>query len=555
MSMGSLLTRRHSPPRNDCGDRTGTGSDHETLVDVEIEPKESTIVCSRDDANLNTNQLMASSSNTSPSKGRHLRSNSIVQSRSCCQNDAQGTVKSNHCIMSMKKVLPVLTIFILFFITRNYLIEQETQSVTSNNNNNLATVTANTSSNLQTNTDVITDNSSDPIPEPLARWQQREILNEFLSKIQPKTAIPNNNHKEKQQMVILAGPHYTNAEEIQKKFWMWTTYNQTQNFTKPILNNWVWPAPMPIVHAEFAEMDEVDWTPADIYYPLFEAIKTVVVKEMIKKEELFISNPRLPSRLLFQKYELKNIFKMIQEDMEEHLELGYNLVFGTDAFNHIVTFPEIQQNFIETIQQNIIPKSITGDQITVVILYQTPKLDRYISLWRKTNEPTFRDWLDQTGALSFSSCKELGIAQAILENTNWNVALIDTKGLEEDNNWDISNYIACHVMKANCDNHGLIGFDDEKDGLTTLPPTLPRQTIFGEAAWTKINEVFMSFDCKFRKSIQKYAQENGRFKVYHSSGFMKTMKHCEKMNTKFSFDLDEMKSKLMTIVKRNEIQK
>ncbi len=543
MSTVSLLTRRHSPPRNDCSDR----SDHETLVDVvEIESRESTKVCSRDDTNLHTNQLMASFGESSPSKGRNVRLISIVQS---------------------KKVLPVLTIFILLFITRfhdrihtkvnepaqdaNYLTEHETQSIISNNNNE----TANNSSNLQINTNIMNDNSTDPKPKPLARWQQREILYELLSKIQPKTPILNNNHKEKQQIVILAGPHYTNSEEIQKKFWMWTTYNQTQNFTKPILDNWVWPAPMPIVDAEFAEMEEVDWTPADIYYPLFEAIKIGVVREMIKNgEKISISNSRLPSRLLFQKYQVNKIFKMIREDMKEHLQLGYDLVFGTDAFNNIVTFPEIQQKFLESIQQNIIPTSITGDQITVVILYETPKLDRYLSLWQKPNETTFWDWLRQTNSLSFSSCKELGMALAILENTNWNVALIDTKGLEEDNNWDISNYIACHVMKANCDNHGLVGFDDENDRLTALPQKIPRHTIFGEAAWTKINEVFMSFDCKFRKGIQKYAEENERFKVYHSSGFMKTMKHCEKTNIEY-FDLDGMKSKLMTIVKRNEIQK
>ena len=90
---------------------------------------------------------------------------------------------------------------------------------------------------------------------------------EFLRTIMVKPARDkplihhkDNTRRQNQQMVIIAGPHYTGAADIQAKLWEWTTFNSTKQFTQPILNEWVWPIPEPVANDEFVELEENKWT-------------------------------------------------------------------------------------------------------------------------------------------------------------------------------------------------------------------------------------------------------------------------------------------------------
>ena len=80
------------------------------------------------------------------------------------------------------------------------------------------------------------------------------------SRDKPLIHHKDNTKHQNQQMVVIAGPHYTGAADIQTKLWEWTTFNSTKQFTQPILNEWVWPIPEPVANDKFVELEENKWT-------------------------------------------------------------------------------------------------------------------------------------------------------------------------------------------------------------------------------------------------------------------------------------------------------
>ena len=167
------------------------------------------------------------------------------------------------------------------------------------------------------------------------------------SRDKPLIHHKDNTKHQNQQMVVIAGPHYTGAADIQTKLWEWTTFNSTKQFTQPILNEWVWPIPEPVANDKFVELEENKWTPAQVYYPLIEAIKTYILRHRVHHNNLKLNHyPQPPSRLVYQKYSLKTIFSMFHDTFQQYWSMRYSLVLGTEVLNHIVKFHELGDDIL-----------------------------------------------------------------------------------------------------------------------------------------------------------------------------------------------------------------
>ena len=383
----------------------------------------------------------------------------------------------------------------------------------------------------------------------------------------------NNNHnqQQQQQLIIMGGPHHTQTNQIQSQLWQWTKYKNSNNSTQPILHQWMFPIPLPIIDAEFIEM-EVDnhhWTPPDIYYPLLEALRTFVVTEKVQKKKMpKFKIPNLPSRLLFQKYKIEDIFDMVQEEIRNKWNMGYSLMMGTDAFNHIMTFPEINRDFIKTFLKRIIPQStIPSDKITFVVTYTRPKVQQLITAWQESTtlrgaSTSFRDWLIKGTYQLYVPVDALGMVQFILDFTDWNVVVIDSQTVQQSQYMDMTHFIACKVMEGTkCDVNGLVGFDDDKNNdretiLMHRSSMASQKSVNLDAkGLEKIENVLSYFECKyqrmFRNHMKRYKRKNGtaRLKVYDAVGILDTMKsHCDGITYDQFFGYREIKRRITKIL-------
>lgn len=508
--------------------------------------------------------------------------NQVSQSRPIC-------FKVNVIILMTLLLLKVCTTL----LHSNVIYEHQSSQVSSNilpitpvtdaeynNNNNNNETSHEITSNNETNATIYDENASwmDRLPP----WQKAAIYKKAILDdpreeplLQTNDDNSNNNNNtnqssynhDDQQVVILAGPAHSNTKQMQTQFWKWTTHPMTKNFTEPILQQWVWPVPLPVVHAEFYEMEH-QWTPADVYYTIIEAMKKYVIRQRLRNGELDskkVSFPTLPGRMLFQKYSLPKIFRLFRESMEEYWNMGYNLILGSEGFNLIVSHPEYGDEMIQRFSEAVIPSgTIPGKQITAVVLYRSSKVEHFLQSWKDVKDISFRDWIVYGMTMMFSLLDALGIVEMILKNTQWDVAILDTKGLEQSQ-WDTANYIACHIMKnssssssnshgISCDENGMIGFESEKDKYPPDedPSSVQEDTtnnIPPEKVLKEMEQVFLTFDCNYKSMIQEYTK-NGRLTIHHNIGLDDTMKRCNSIKQEDIPDRDGMRQRIIDIVEK-----
>ncbi len=401
--------------------------------------------------------------------------------------------------------------------------------------------------------------------ERLPPWQKKAMLKniileeprpEPLSKLNTSDPSDPSDHSN-QQVIILTGPTHTNTKEMQNLFWKWTALNTTKNYTEPILPEWVWPVPLPVVHAEHVEMETGGWTPADIYYAILDGMKKYVIRQRMRNGNWSLGGgvPTFPSRLLFQKYSYAKILKMFSFTLNEYWNMGYNMILGSEGFTLIISYPEVGDEMMKRISTELIPSNnIPANQITAVVLYRTPKIDQFLSSWAEVNyEISFHDWITFGMTMMFSMLDALGMVKMIIENTEWKIALLDLKGLEQQN-WDTSNYIACHLMKnVPCDENGIVGFESEKDKYpaeqepveaeNTNNNTMPQEAL------QSMQNVFLSLDCNYKELIDNNV-DSGRMTLHHPVGLEETWKRCESIEKDDIPDLDEVRERIIKIVKK-----
>ena len=324
--------------------------------------------------------------------------------------------------------------------------------------------------------------------------------------------------QQRQRICILAGPHKTGTSSVQANLYRWS--KSTVNFTdskfsqlpEPILN-WVWPVPVSIANIEHNDTHSWNWTPSKAFYPMMEVL---------------MDEKRHPKkRSLFQLFTPKEILHMYHDTISSYWNEGHNIVLGSEAMDMIDKLPE-GPSMLRNITDHVLPDTIDGDQVTVVVMYRTPKSKHLISMWHENcNQPRpdnkFYEWITTTEN-TLGALDALGMVELFLNETNWNVALIDLNGLRKDN-FDISNFVACKVLGEDCVGKIPICLKGSEPVVANVrgdkrPPNVPNKTI------DEMDVILKNYDCNYQHLLGEGAV-NKRLKVYYPEGLQEIMRSCQ----------------------------
>lgn len=351
-------------------------------------------------------------------------------------------------------------------------------------------------------------------------------------------------HKTRQRICILAGPHKTGTSSLQANFYSWSEEttkfkdSKFQPLSKPLLKSWVWPVPRKIAEIEHADPKAWGWSPSKVFYPMMEVLVS--------------KNSHHAERSLYQKFNADEILDMYKDTIQHHWNKGRNIVFGTEAMDMIVKL-EGGPAMLRKISTKVLPQSIDGDQITVIVVYRTPKVKHLVSMWHQNcNKPTpenkFYEWITTTDN-SLGALDALGMVEMFLNETDWNVALVDLEGLTKDD-YDISNFVACKVLGEECKGKRLKGLHGKAPIVTNVrstsrPPNIP------DKALDEIEIQLKNYDCKYAEMLKRKSE---RLKIYYPKGLQKAASECLQTNAREGEYIlrDKMKQNIVKIVKNYE---
>lgn len=200
-------------------------------------------------------------------------------------------------------------------------------------------------------------------------------------------------------------------------------------------------------------------------------------------------------------------------------------------------------------------------RITVVISYRTPKARHLISVWHQNSlrrsDPGLYDWINTTSHGLGTLDAALGMADLILRHPisqRWDVVLVDLSGVKEDG-WDLSNLIACEVLRAEC--------DDETKGPVKLRggavPFLKNAKKYkkpidvSDEALERIEGVLRGYDCNYQHLFfdnnGKYAK---RLQILHPFDLERIMEDCRNRTVPYPSSRKVMKEEIVKIVRSSE---
>ena len=209
----------------------------------------------------------------------------------------------------------------------------------------------------------------------------------------------------------------------------------------------------------------------------------------------------------------------------------------------IVKLPE-GPSMIRNISTRILP-DIDGDQITVVVMYRTPKVTHLISVWHQNcNKPTddkFYEWITTTEN-TLGPMDSLGMVDMFLNETNWNVASVNLEGLKEDN-WDVSNFVACKILGEECKDKVLKGLHGSEPIVANVrsgarSPNVPNETL------AEMDVILNQFDCNYKHILKG---DNPRLKTFYPEGLRDRYDSCLKIEDEYPKSRTAMKEQLKAI--------
>jgi len=376
-----------------------------------------------------------------------------------------------------------------------------------------------------------------------------------------------------QRIVILAGPHKTGTSSLQYNFVRWTkqrtkgepnaTNTEMSTSTTAIWDDWVWPIPdavAKIYSPTITNSSSSSSSPSEVdkaYYPLMEALRS--------------PERKIPDREIFHLYTPDKIIQLFSDSIAESWELGYNLVFGSEAMDLLVKLPEGQE-MLKKFSDRILPIKVApqegrekgrrkkttsdtnGSEITVVVTYRTPKIDHLISNWHqvckgKDTQPFFKYITTTSNKLGVLN--GLGLVEIFLKNTNWNVALVDYEFVKESE-WDLTSYIACHFLKVECDleTKQIVGLVGEENPTIKNVRKSQRPPNLSDEALAEMDSIMMAHDCNYKYLFEAEKEWKDRLISLHKLGIDKMMDNCKTYGHDYP-NLDEMKEKLVQVAKKH----
>ena len=281
-------------------------------------------------------------------------------------------------------------------------------------------------------------------------------------------AMPN---VESKQLVILAGPR---QKEIQQFFYQHATGSEESDG----LGKWRWPT----------VSDE------DFELLLSES------EDEISKHGIF--------RLLFDEEQNSLVQQVLLQAIRESYENSENgIILGEERLSNVGVdqfTPSDASKIIFRLMENL---SITPHDITLVLVYDTPRIQEWASIWHQESiDQTYSDFLcnddgddndDDERLQHLDTTMNPFRISKIYREYGWNVAVIDEQGVR---NMDVApaHAIACNVLDVSCDDGWVAGMKGKNSG---APQSYEINELRSHEK-EDLEQLFRSRDCLYKQELE-----------------------------------------------------
>ena len=280
-------------------------------------------------------------------------------------------------------------------------------------------------------------------------------------------AMPN---VESKQLVILAGPR---QKEIQQFFYQHATGSEESDG----LGKWRWPT----------VSDE------DFELLLSES------EDEISKHGIF--------RLLFDEEQNSLVQQVLLQAIRESYENSVNgIILGEERLSNVGVdqfTPSDASKIINRLMENL---SITPHDITLVLVYDTPRVQEWASVWQQESiDKTYSDFLcnddgdddDDERLQHLDTTMNPFRISKIYREYGWNVAVIDEQGVRK---LDVApaHAIACNVLGVSCDDGWVAGMKEKNPG---APQSYEINELRSHEK-EDLEQLFRSRDCLYKQELE-----------------------------------------------------
>jgi len=312
---------------------------------------------------------------------------------------------------------------------------------------------------------------------PRSTYHQSSVFDELEKDI--------SSHSATRRVVLLVGPHKTSSTSEQTNIIRW--------INDDILKSWSWPAPE--INDNGACGDGMMNDRTKVFYPYIDTLNGNGKGQCLRK--FYASKGQSKA----------NLISDFEQGFRNAWMGGDNLVIASESIDFVsadkkhigdLLMTRIlhgmpwNSNELSTVQVNG-----SNDDITVVVNFRTPRRKHLISLWHECcmKNISFKQYLttyvyhrlDKVRALDSLSLVEVFL------NKGLNVILIDMAGVSAQG-YDISNVVACDVLRADCD------FNKSLVGDTVLPSVMNVKNHPHNMTNYQLREIektIRNYDCKF----------------------------------------------------------
>jgi len=183
-------------------------------------------------------------------------------------------------------------------------------------------------------------------------------------------------------------------------------------------------------------------------------------------------------------------------------------------------------------------------------MYRSPKIKHLVSMWHQNcDKPTddkFYEWITSTDN-TLGPMDSLGMVEMFLNETDWNVALVNLEGLKKDD-WDVSSFVACEILGEECKGKVLKGLQGSKPIVTNVrngqrPPNVPNKTL------DEMDVVLNQFDCNYMHILRG---DNPRLSIFYPQGLQQLLNACLEIEDRYPKSRDAMKERIKEIASNSE---
>ena len=219
-------------------------------------------------------------------------------------------------------------------------------------------------------------------------------------------------------------------------------------------------------------------------------------KDEISKHDIF--------RLLFDEEQNSLVQQVLLDAIRESYDNSvHGIILGEEWFGN-VGVDQFSSNdaskIINRLMQNL---SITTRDVTIVLVYETPRIQEWASIRHKeSNDQSYHDFLcnsdDEDEHLKHleTTMNPFRLSKIYREH-GWNVAVVDEEGVR-NSGYDPAHAIACEILDVSCDEGWVAGMKDE----TSKAPGSHSMNELNEYEKEELEQLFLSRDCLYKQELE-----------------------------------------------------